>query len=152
MNQAKLIILLETTLSRPFEDIEETAAVVEDDNSRSIVLKFFSTANLTCRTFPRFRVDWIALSLSSTKRRCASSSRPVLCPIMYNGHITEALFGLGRVEIKSIIVLTRRCFVTVGFLDADEDDEDEDVVDEFDADDDVEALEEKYDDVGMEQV
>ena len=71
---------------------------------------------------------------------------------MYNGHITEALFGLGRVEIKSIIVLTRRCFVTVGFLDADEDDEDEDVVDEFDADDDVEALEEKYDDVGMEQV
>ena len=59
---------------------------------------------------------------------------------------------MGRVEIKSIIVLTRRCFVTVGFLDADEDDEDEDVVDEFDADDDVEALEEKYDDVGMEQV
>ena len=46
-----------------------TPAVAEDGRSRSVVLKFFSTANLTCRTFPRFRVDWIALSLSSTKRR-----------------------------------------------------------------------------------
>jgi hypothetical protein len=57
MNQAKLIILPVTTLSRLFEDSMETAAVVEDGNSKSIVLKFFSTASLTCRTFPRFRVD-----------------------------------------------------------------------------------------------
>lgn len=67
---------------------------------------------------------------------------------MYNGHITEAVFGFGSVEIRSIIVLTRRCFVAVGFLDVDEDDED--IVDDVDMDDVVEAVEEK--DVGIEQV
>ena len=66
---------------------------------------------------------------------------------MYNGHITEAVFGFGSVEIRSIIVLTRRCFVAVGFLDVDEDDED---VDDVEVDDVVEAVEEK--DVGIEQV
>lgn len=60
---------------------------------------------------------------------------------MYNGHITDAVFGLGRVEISSIIVLTRRCFVAVGFLDVDDDDED--VADEFDENEDVEEVEEK---------
>lgn len=68
---------------------------------------------------------------------------------MYSGHITEAVFGFGRVEIRSIIVLTKRCFVAVGFLDVDEDDED--VVDEVDVDDIVEAVE-KDGDVGIEQV
>jgi hypothetical protein len=74
---------------------------------------------------------------------------------MYNGHITDAVFGLGRVEIRSIIVLTRRCFVAVGFLD-DDDDDDDDVVD---VDDEAEEVEEKDDDergytehVGIEQV
>jgi hypothetical protein len=67
---------------------------------------------------------------------------------MYNGHITEAVFGFGSVEIRSIIVLTRRCFVAVGFLHVDEDDED--VVDDVEVDDVVEAVEEKH--VGIEQV
>lgn len=66
---------------------------------------------------------------------------------MYNGHITEAVFGFGSVEIRSIIVLTRRCFVAVGFLHVDED---EDVVDDVEVDDVVEAVEEKH--VGIEQV
>jgi hypothetical protein len=57
MNHAKLIILPGTTLSRLFEGSEGTAAVDEDGKSKSIVLKFFSTASLTCRTFPKFRVD-----------------------------------------------------------------------------------------------
>lgn len=69
---------------------------------------------------------------------------------MYNGHITDAVFRFGSVEIRSIIVQTRRCFVAVGFLDVDEDDED--VVDEVDVDDDVDEVEEKHGDVGIEQV
>lgn len=71
---------------------------------------------------------------------------------MYNGHITEAVFGLGRVEIRSIIVLTRRCFMAVEFLEEDDDDDDDDDVDVVDdvvdAGDAGDEVEEKGDDEG----
>jgi hypothetical protein len=47
---------------------------------------------------------------------------------MYSGHITDAVLGFGNVDIRSIILLTRRCLE--GCLnDGEEDDEDVEGVD-----------------------